>query len=61
MAFTAAVEGLPRYQGIVPDIALEPGIADILSGKDPVLERALSLFTDEGGNSTSRMDRLEGR
>jgi len=61
MAFTAAVEGLPRYQGIVPDIVVEPGIADIVSGKDPVLERALSLIADESGNLTSRIGRLEDR
>jgi hypothetical protein len=42
MTFTAAVKDLPRYRGIVPDIVVEPGIADYLSGRDPVKERALS-------------------
>jgi hypothetical protein len=49
IAFTAAVQGLPRYRGIVPDIAVEPGLADILAGRDPVLERALSLIARKGG------------
>ena len=58
MTFTAAVEGLPRYRGIIPDIEVEPGIADLLSGKDPVLERALSLIA--GGVSASRAGLLQG-
>jgi C-terminal processing protease CtpA/Prc len=49
MAFTAAAQGLPRYRGIVPDIAVEPSIADVLAGKDPVLERALAIIAGDGG------------
>jgi C-terminal processing protease CtpA/Prc len=49
MTFTAAVQGLSRYRGIMPDVVVEPGIADILSGNDPVLERALSLISRDGG------------
>jgi len=49
MTFTAAVQGLPRYQGIVPDIAVVPGLDDVLSGRDPVMERArLFIARDEG-------------
>jgi len=44
MTFTAAVRGIPRYQGITPDITVEPSMADQLTDKDPVLERALSLI-----------------
>ena len=60
MTFTAAVKGLPRYRGIIPDIEVEPGIADLLSGKDPVLERALSLIAG-GGISASRVGLREGQ
>ncbi len=44
MTFTAAVKTLPRYRGVLPDYPVEPGIADYLSGKDPVLERAFALI-----------------
>lgn len=47
MTFTAAVKDLPRFRGIVPDIAVEPSISDYLSGLDPVKERALSLITGD--------------
>jgi hypothetical protein len=53
MTFTAAVKDLPRYRGIIPDVAVEPGIADYLSGRDPVKERALSLIADDGGAPAS--------
>jgi hypothetical protein len=49
MAFAAAVQSLPRYRGIVPDIVVEPSIADELAGKDPVLERALAIIAGGGG------------
>jgi hypothetical protein len=52
MTFTAAVRGLPRYRGIFPDIAVEPSMTDQLAGKDPVLERALSLIARGGGTSS---------
>ncbi len=47
--FTAAVQGLPRYRGIIPDVVVEPDIADILAGKDPVMDRALSLIASGSG------------
>ncbi len=47
MTFTAAVKDLPRFRGIIPDIVVEPSIADYLSGRDPVKERALSLIAAE--------------
>ena len=43
MTFTAAVRDMPRYAGVLPDIAVEPRVADYLAGKDPVKERALGL------------------
>jgi len=52
MTFTAAVQGLPRYRGIIPDMAVEPSMADQLAGKDPVLERALALIARGGISST---------
>jgi C-terminal processing protease CtpA/Prc len=45
ITFTAAVRSLPRYRGIIPDIVVEPGIADEVAGRDPIMERALSLTT----------------
>jgi C-terminal processing protease CtpA/Prc len=53
ITFTAAVRGMPRYKGIVPDISVEPSITDQLSGKDPILECALSLIARDGGVSNS--------
>jgi hypothetical protein len=50
MTFTAAVKDLPRFRGIIPDIAVEPNISDYLSGIDPVRESALLLIT---GNENS--------
>jgi len=51
ITFTAALQGIPRYKGIVPDISVEPGISDHLSGKDPVKERALAIIARKGGIS----------
>jgi hypothetical protein len=50
MTFTAAVRGMPRYQGVVPDFVAEPSIADQLSGKDPAKEIALSLIARSGAS-----------
>lgn len=62
MTFTAAVEGLPRFRGIVPDIAVDPGISDYLSGLDPAKERALSLITGDGGALVGRpLDKAKNR
>jgi hypothetical protein len=38
---TMAVDGYPKDRGIVPDFPISPTIADLLAGRDPVLERAL--------------------
>jgi hypothetical protein len=56
MTFTAAVKNLPRFRGIVPDVTVEPSLADCLSGKDTVKERALSLIAGEGGAPASFRD-----
>lgn len=39
--YAMAVDGYPADQGVVPDIAVEPTIDDLLAGRDPVLDRAL--------------------
>ena len=46
--YTVAVQGLPRYRGIIPDTVVEPDIADIIAGRDPVMDRALSLIAEDG-------------
>jgi hypothetical protein len=46
--FTAAVKSLPRYRGVIPDVPVEPNLADYLSGKDTVKEAALSLIARGG-------------
>jgi hypothetical protein len=43
---TLAVDGYPKDRGIVPDFPISPTIADLLAGRDPVLERAL-LFLEK--------------
>jgi len=43
---TMAVDGYPKDRGIVPDFPISPTIADLLAGRDPVLERAL-LFLEK--------------
>jgi len=53
MTFTAAVKDMPRYRGVMPDIAVEPSMSDYLSGKDPVLERALALCAASGADRSS--------
>ena len=42
--YTMAVDGYPKNCGIVPDVPLTPTIADLLAGRDPVLERALQYL-----------------
>jgi hypothetical protein len=51
MTFTAAVKDLPRFRGIIPDVPVELSLADYLSGRDAIRERALSLIAndDSGG------------
>jgi len=38
--FTVAVEGIPRFEGIIPDYIVEPSLKDMLTGKDNVKEFA---------------------
>jgi C-terminal processing protease CtpA/Prc len=44
--YTMTVDGYPRDRGIVPDFPVAPTIDDLLSGRDPVMERALSCLAD---------------
>ena len=44
--YTMAVDGYPLDRGIVPEIPVAPAIGDLLSGRDPVMERALSYLAD---------------
>jgi hypothetical protein len=43
MTYTAAVKGISRETGIVPDYPLEPGIDDLLTGRDAVKQFAIKL------------------
>jgi hypothetical protein len=42
--FSVAVEGMDRRHGIYPDYAVYPRIADLIGGKDTVLEYVLKLI-----------------
>jgi hypothetical protein len=44
MSFTAAVRGMPKNRGILPDYPVEPRIEDILAGRDTIKEYALELI-----------------
>ena len=44
--YTMAVDGYPADRGIVPDVPVTPTIEDLLAGRDPVMERALSFLAD---------------
>jgi hypothetical protein len=44
MTFTAAVKGLSREHGIMPDYYVEPKIEDIIDGKDTVKEFTYGLI-----------------
>lgn len=43
-SFATAVKGMPKDHGILPDFVIEPNIADLVKGKDTVLEYTLSLI-----------------
>lgn len=47
MTFTAAVKGITRENGIMPDYSVKPKIEDIIKQKDTVKEFAYGLI----GNS----------
>jgi hypothetical protein len=63
--YTMAVEGYPKDRGIVPDVPVSPTIEDVLSGRDPVMEKALEyleggvrdLSTAPGGNGWKIVNR----
>jgi hypothetical protein len=42
-AFRTAVTGMALGRGIMPDIEVSAGIGDLISKRDPVMERAMSL------------------
>ena len=42
--YTMAVDNYPKHRGIVPDVPVTPTIEDLLAGRDPVMERALSFL-----------------
>jgi hypothetical protein len=42
--YTLAVDGYPKDRGIVPDYPVTPTIEDLLSGRDVVMEKALSVL-----------------
>jgi hypothetical protein len=44
MTFAAAVSGMPKTRGILPDYEVEPRIEDILAGRDTIKEFALDLI-----------------
>jgi hypothetical protein len=44
MTFTAAVHGMTKSSGILPDYIVEPGIDDLIEGRDPVMDFALGLI-----------------
>jgi hypothetical protein len=48
--YTVAVENIARGKGVPPDHAVEPSIHDILSGRDPAMERAWSLIERRVGD-----------
>ena len=45
--YTAAVKGMDPRRGIIPDYPVEPTPEDLISGRDAVLEYALSLAKKE--------------
>jgi hypothetical protein len=46
MTFAAAVSGMSRSRGILPDHPVEPRIEDLLEGRDTVKDFALELLAD---------------
>jgi hypothetical protein len=42
--YAMAVDGYPKDRGLVPDFPVSPTIADLLAGRDVVLERALEYL-----------------
>ena len=48
--YTVAVENMSRAKGVPPDYVVEPSIRDILSDRDPAMERAWSLIERRVGD-----------
>jgi hypothetical protein len=42
--YTMAVDGYPKDRGILPDFPVAPTIGDLLAGRDPVMDRALTYL-----------------
>jgi hypothetical protein len=45
--YTLAVDGYPKDRGIVPDYPVTPTIEDLLSGRDVVMAKALSVLANK--------------
>ncbi|MFH2037673.1 MAG: S41 family peptidase [Candidatus Zixiibacteriota bacterium] len=45
--FKTAVDGLTKGRGIIPDIKIKPTIADLINGRDPVMENAVELIENK--------------
>ena len=47
--YSSAVSGYtPVDRGLIPDMAMEPSIEDVLAGRDRVLERVLEMIEESG-------------
>jgi len=46
--FRAAVEGMDKTRGIIPDYPVEPSMEDFIEGRDTILEFTLSLINNPG-------------
>jgi hypothetical protein len=56
MTYTAAVKGLSRETGIMPDDPVEPTIEDVLAGRDVVKEFAINLRDKGRGTSENNKE-----
>jgi Peptidase family S41 len=45
--YVMAVDGYPRDRGLVPDVPVTPTIEDLLSGRDPVMDRAFRYLAEK--------------
>ena len=55
--YTMAVDGYPKDRGIVPDHLVSPTIEDLLTGRDPVMERARLFLEKKSVSLPSRDNR----
>ena len=42
--YTMAVDGYPKDRGIVPEVPVSPTVEDLLAGRDPEMERAITFL-----------------